>query len=94
MNETVKTLLISLSCVLANFGALAVVVRVFITIVKKHLKEIMEIKAKIKATNEELVKVQKKLVEVKEALEWQVESDQKLRLEMRGIKSHGEIKEN
>ena len=94
MNETVKTLLISLSCVLANFGALAVVVKVFITIVKKYLKELAEIKAKVIATNEELVKVQKRLVETKEALEWQVESDHKLRLEMRGIKSHGEIKEN
>lgn len=83
MNETIKTLLISLSCLAADFSGIAVVAKCLISKWSK-------MKEDLHSTKKELIQCNKKLNDLTEALQWQVQSNEELKLELRGIKSHGE----
>ena len=89
MNETVKTLLISLSCLVADFSGIAIVAK---CLLKKwtHIKDDVEsAKIELKKAKDELIKTQKALNEVKEAIQWQIQADENLKLELRGVRGYG-----
>ena len=83
MNETLKALLISLSCVLADFGGIAIVAKCLISRWNKMKDDMHQ-------TKKELVQCYKKMNELNESMQWLSQSNESLKLELRGIKSHGE----
>lgn len=95
MNETVKTLLISLSCVLADFAGVAVVAFSLLKKWKKISDHAKETKEELKEVRKELVQSLKKMNELNESVQWFTQSNEELKLELRGIKSHGSnVKKN
>lgn len=88
MNESIKALLISLSCLLADFSGIAIVAKCLISRWSKMRNDLHE-------TKKELVQCFKKMNELNDSVQWLTQSNEELRLELRGIKSHGSnVKKN
>ena len=83
MNETLKALLISLSCLVADFSGIAIVAKCLISKWSKMKDDLHSVKG-------DLVQCNKKMNELIEANQWLAQSNEDLKLELRGIKSHGE----
>lgn len=95
MNESIKALLISLSCVLADFGGIAVVSYSLIHKWKKIKDHVKGTESELKECKKELVQCFKKMNELNESVQWLSQANEELRLELRGIKSHGSnVKKN
>lgn len=95
MNETVKTLLISLTCLLADFTGVAVVAFSLLKKWKKISNHVKGTEGELKEVRKELVQSYKKMNELNESVQWLTQSNEQLKLELRGIKSHGSnVKKN
>lgn len=95
MNETVKTLLISLTCLLADFTGVAVVAFSLLKKWKRISDHAKETKEEFKEIKKELVQSYRKMNELNDSVQWLTQSNEELKLELRGIKSHGSnVKKN
>ena len=90
MNETIKNLLISLSCVVANFSGIAIVAKCLIAKWKRISDDNEITKKEIKSAKDELVRNYKKMNELNDNIQWLTQSNENLKLELRGVKHHAE----
>ena len=90
MNETIKNLLISLSCVVANFSGIAIVAKCLIAKWKRISNDNEITKKEIKSAKDELVRNYKKMNELNDSIQWLTQSNENLKLELRGVKHHAE----
>ena len=88
MNETLKALLISLSCLVADFSGIAIVAKCLVSRWSKMRDDLSKVKG-------ELVQCNKKMNELIDSNQWLAQSNEDLKLELRGIKAHAkEVKKN